>query len=245
MNSATAVPSLYRTRIIHVRRSPVAHRFTYRGYYWYIDIDKPPRLPHGLGAFASFQARDHFRGDSDDTLRQRVDRFLAGHGIDLGGGTVTALLQARVLGHVFNPLSLYWCHDRHGDLVHIIAEVHNTYGGRHAYLLPPTTNSTVDKQLYVSPFNGYDGQYRVRATRPGDTLNISIWLQRRGQLPLFAAVRGIRRRAGVSELLWLQAVAPLAPLMGALAIRTEGIRLWLKGLPVVERTPPHERERIA
>lgn len=245
MSSATAVPCLYRTRIIHVRRSPVTHRFAYRGYCWYIDIDKPPRLPFGLRAFANFQARDHFRGAADDTLRQRVDRFLAAHGVELGGGTVTALLQARVLGHVFNPLSLYWCHDRHGNLVHIIAEVHNTYGGRHAYLLPPTADSTVDKQLYVSPFNGVDGQYRVRATRPGETLNISIWLQRGGHLPFFAAVRGTRRRARVGELLWLQAVAPLAPLMGALAIRKEGIRLWLKGLPVVERTPTRERERIA
>lgn len=245
MNSATMVPCLYRTRIIHVRRSPVTHRFTYRGYCWYIDVDKPPRLPLGLGAFASFQARDHFRGDDDDTLRQRVDRFLASHGVDLGGGMVTALLQARVLGHVFNPLSLYWCHDHHGDLAHIIAEVHNTYGGRHAYLLPPTANSTVGKQLYVSPFNGVDGHYRVRAARPGKTLNISVSLQRSGQRPFFAAVRGTRRRARVGELLWLQAVVPLAPLMGALAIRIEGIRLWLKGLPVVERTPTHERVRAA
>ncbi|MGH3726482.1 MAG: DUF1365 domain-containing protein [Mycobacterium sp.] len=245
MSSEPMVPCLYRTRIIHVRRSPVSHRFTYRGYCWYIDVDKPPLLPRGLRTFASFQARDHFRGEVDDTLRQRVDRFLAARGVDLGGGTVTALLQARVLGHVFNPLSLYWCHDRHGNLAHIIAEVHNTYGGRHAYLLPPTTNSEVDKQLYVSPFNGVDGRYRVRAARPDNTLNISISLQRSGQQPFFAAVRGTRLKARVGELLWLQAIAPVAPLMGALAIRIEGIRLWLKGLPVVERTPTREREKAA
>ena len=42
-----------------------------------------------------------------------------------------------MLGYVFNPLTLYWCHDADGVLRHVIAEVHNTYGGRHAYLLPP------------------------------------------------------------------------------------------------------------
>ncbi|ALR11703.1 hypothetical protein BST43_18365 [Mycobacteroides saopaulense] len=245
MSSAPLVPCLYRTRIVHVRRSPVAHRFTYRGYCWYIDVDKPPRLPRGLGAFASFQARDHFWGDVDDTMRQRVDRFLASHGADLSGGTVTALLQARVLGHVFNPLSLYWCRDRDGTLVHVIAEVHNTYGGRHAYLLPPVANSAVAKRFYVSPFNDVDGRYHVRAPLPGDTLNISIALQRSGQQPFFAAVRGTRRNARIGELLRLQVIAPAAPLMGALAIRIEGVRLWLKGLPVVERTPEHERTKTA
>ena len=57
------------------------------------------------------------------------------------GGRITALLQARVLGYVFNPLSLFWCHDADGVLRHVIAEVHNTYGGRHAYLLPPDRRS--------------------------------------------------------------------------------------------------------
>ncbi|MBA0045031.1 DUF1365 family protein [Mycobacteroides sp. LB1] len=229
------VPCLYRTRITHVRRSPVSHRFTYRGYSWYVDIDNLPRLPRGLASLANFQVRDHLWGDADDTLRQRVDRFLASRQIAGSGGTITALLQARVLGYVFNPLSLYWCHDRAGNLVHVIAEVHNTYGGRHAYLLPPTADAVLTKQLYVSPFNGVDGRYRVRADRPDATLNISIWLYRDGQLPFFASMRGTRRPAWIGELLRLQAITPLAPLMGALAIRVEGIRLWLRGLPVTQR----------
>ncbi|MBB4856622.1 DUF1365 family protein [Mycobacteroides chelonae] len=97
----------------------------------------------------------------------------------------------------------------------------------------------------MSPFNDVDGRYHVRATLPGDTLNISIMLQRSGQQPFFAAVRGTRRNARIGELLRLQVVAPVAPLMGALAIRIEGIRLWLKGLPVLERTPPPERTKTA
>ncbi len=79
-------------------------------------------------------------------------------------------MQARVLGYVFNPITLYWCHDADGVLRHIVAEVHNTYGGRHAYLLPPDAErpAMVTKKLYVSPFNAVDGYYLVRAPLPDD-----------------------------------------------------------------------------
>ena len=79
-------------------------------------------------------------------------------------------MQARVLGYVFNPLSVFWCHDADGVLRHVIAEVHNTYGGRHAYLLPPTGDqpAAVKKTLYVSPFNEVDGYYLVRAPLPDE-----------------------------------------------------------------------------
>ena len=121
--------ALYRTRITHLRRAPVHHYFEHRSYSWYVDIDRLPELPRWLRPFARFDASDHFDGEPDDTLRERIDGFLADRGIDLRGGTVTALLQARVLGYVFNPLSLYWCHDADGVLRHVVAEVHNTYGG--------------------------------------------------------------------------------------------------------------------
>ena len=134
--------AIYRTRITHLRRAPVHHYFETRGYSWYVDVDDLPQLPRWLRPFARFEARDHFCAPEPagptDTLRQRIDAFLADRGIDLRGGKVTALMQARVLGYVFNPISLYWCHDTGGTVRHIIAEVHNTYGGRHAYLLPPT-----------------------------------------------------------------------------------------------------------
>ena len=162
-------PAIYRTRITHLRRAPVHHYFEHRGYSWYVDVDELPRLPRWLRPFARFDARDHF-GETDgpnDTLRQRIDAFLADRGVDLRGGRITALLQARVLGYVFNPISLYWCHDADGMLRHVIAEVHNTYGGRHAYLLPPDSDhpAIVMKKLYVSPFNAVDGHYLVTAPR--------------------------------------------------------------------------------
>jgi DUF1365 family protein len=239
-------PALYRTRITHLRRAPVHHYFEHRSYSWYIDIDRPPPLPRWLQSFARFDARDHLDGEPEATLRERIDAFLADRGIDLRGGTVTALLQARVLGYVFNPLSLYWCHDADGVLRHVIAEVHNTYGGRHAYLLPPdsTQPAMVTKKLYVSPFNDVDGYYLVRAPRPDSQLNVTISLHRENQPAFVATMRGNRRRASIGQILRLQLTAPLAPLMGALGIRIQGITLWLRRVPVVPRPQTTERERV-
>lgn len=239
-------PAIYRTRITHLRRAPVHHYFEHRGYSWYVDVDDLPRLPGWLRPFATFDARDHLDGDPDDTLRQRIDAFLAERGINLRGGKVTALLQARVLGYVFNPLTLYWCHDADGVLRHVITEVHNTYGERHAYLLPPHSDrpAMVAKKLYVSPFNDVDGYYLVQAPRPDDQLDVRISLHRENHPAFVATLRGTRRRAGIAELLWLQLVAPLAPLMGAIGIRVQGITLWLRRVPVVPRPEPAEKEKV-
>jgi uncharacterized protein len=241
-------PAIYRTQVTHLRRAPVHHYFELRGYSWYVDLDNLPRLPRWLRPFAEFDARDHFSGPTEpgETLRQRVDAFLADRGIRLPGGTVIALMQARVLGYVFNPLSLYWCHDANGVLRHVVAEVHNTYGGRHAYLLPPTGDApvAVKKKFYVSPFNDVSGYYLVNAPRPAEKLDVTISLHREHQPALVATLRGTRRRASVAQLLRLQLIAPLAPLMGAFWLRVEGITLWARRVPVVPRQPIVEREKV-
>lgn len=239
-------PALYRTRITHLRRAPVHHYFEHRGYSWYVDLDDMPQLPRWLRPLARFDPRDHLDGGPNDSLRQRIDAFLSERGIDLNGGTITALMQARVFGYVFNPLSLYWCHDADGVLRHVVAEVHNTYGERHAYLLPPdhVRPAMVRKKLYVSPFNAVDGYYLVRAPKPDDELDVTISLHRDDQLAFVATLRGARRRASIGEILRLQLIAPLAPLMGALGIRVQGITLWLRRVPVVPRTEDVENERV-
>ena len=99
---------------------------------WFVDLDELPRH----GPLARFEARDHL-GDPDRTLRENLDTYLADHGIDLAGGRITMLTNARSLGYVFNPLTLFWCHDPAGEIVCVVAEVHNTYSQRHRYLLHP------------------------------------------------------------------------------------------------------------
>jgi DUF1365 family protein len=239
----TRTPAIYRTTITHSRRAPVHHFFEYRSYSWYVDIDDLPRLPWWLRPFARFQGADHFSNDSaapaHGSLRERLGAFFADHGLTLPEGRVTALLQARVFGYVFNPLSIFWCHDRNGRLCHVIAEVHNTYGERHAYLLPPADLPVVTaKNFYVSPFNQVDGYYLVQAPRPGNEVDITVALHRdhRPACPVFTAnLRGLRRPATTRQVAIMQFISPLAPLVVATRIRIQGIKLWLRRVPLVPR----------
>ncbi len=242
--STAASATLYRTRIAHLRRAPVHHYFERRSYSWFVDLDALPSLPRWLKPLAQFVAHDHLWGNPGDTLRGRVDSFLADKGITLDGGRVTALIQPRVFGYVFNPLSLYWCYDTRGVLRHVIAEVHNTYGGRHAYLLPPSGDrpASVRKELYVSPFNDVDGHYLVRAPEPEERLNILVSLHRHNQPAFVATMRGKALPAGIRQILAMQIVAPLAPLMNALSIRVQGVLLWLRRVPLVPR-PNAQRKK--
>ncbi|OSC42653.1 DUF1365 domain-containing protein [Mycobacterium decipiens] len=236
-------PAIYRTTITHLRQVPVHHSFEYRSYSWYVDVDELPQLPWWLRPFARFQADDHFANPSSGSprgsLRDRLEAFFADHGIATPDGRITALLQARVFGYVFNPLSIFWCHDHDGQLRHVVAEVHNTYGGRHAYLLPPADLPVVTaKKFYVSPFNQVDGYYLIQAPRPDQELDVTVALHRAPRLafPEFiATLRGQRRPATTRQVAIMQFISPLAPLVVAVRIRIQGIKLWLRRVPVVPR----------
>ncbi len=227
-----STPAIYRTRITHLRQAPVNHYFEHRSYSWYVDVDELPQLPRGLRVLARFDPRDHLTGTQDESLRQRLDAFLARHGATVRGGQITALLQPRVVGLAFNPLTLYWCHDRNGLLRHVVAEVHNTHGERHAYLLPSADAPVLaTKRLYASPFNPLDGHYVVRAPRPNGRLDVDVSLYRGDQPAFVATMRGTGRPAGITEVLRLQFVTPAAPLLARLAMRVQGVMLWLRGVP--------------
>jgi DUF1365 family protein len=230
-------PYLYEIEIRHVRTTPIRNDFTYRSHQWFVDLDALPRLPRLLRPFARFEARDHC-GHPGRSLRRNVDTYLAAQGIDLHGGQVRMLANARSLGHVFNPLTVYWCHDgRTGDLRCVIAEVHNTYGGRHRYLLTPESDgkAEVDKAFYVSPFYAVAGRYRMRLPEPAETVDLHVTLHPPDGAPFTASVRGPRRPACGPGLLRLLLRRPCPTMVVSARIRLQGIRLYLRGLPVVPR----------
>ncbi len=233
-------PAIYRTTITHLRAAPVRHSFEYQSYSWYVDVDALPRLPWWLRPFARFRADDHFAdspsGPPHGSLRDRLSAFFADLDVAPPEGRITALLQARVLGYVFNPLSVFWCHDRDGRLRHVVAEVHNTYGERHAYLLPPADLPVMTaKKFYVSPFNEVDGYYLVRAPRPDSEVDITVALHRDRRPAFVANLSGERRPATTRQIAIMQLISPLAPLLVAVRIRIQGIKLWLRRVPVVPR----------
>lgn len=240
----TMQPSIYRTSISHVRRTPLKNAFTYRSYSWFVDVDALPRLPVLLRPLAVFRAGDHL-GDPDAGIRSNVERYLRTQGIEPDGGPIHMLASARVFGYVFNPLTLFWCYRSTGELQCVVAEVHNTYGERHCYLLrtDPSGRASVPKAFYVSPFNDVDGQYRMKLPAPGERLAVSIILEREGQRPFVATMDGRRMPASVSNILAAALTVPAAPLLVSALIRVQGIKLWARRLPVVAR--PHHPSQEA
>jgi len=240
----TMEASIYRTSISHVRRTPLKNAFTYRSYSWFVDVDNLPCLPGLLRPLAVFRAGDHL-GDPDADIRSNVERYLRTQGIEPDGGAIHMLTSARVFGYVFNPLTLFWCYRSTGELQCVVAEVHNTYGERHCYLLhtDPGGRASVPKAFYVSPFNDVDGQYRMKLPAPGDRLAVSIVLEREGQRPFVATMDGRRRPATISNILAAALTVPAAPLLVSALIRVQGIKLWARRLPVVAR--PHHPSQEA
>ncbi|MGW2787851.1 DUF1365 domain-containing protein [Streptomyces populi] len=240
------MPALYPCTITHVRRAPQRYALRHRTYLWLVDLDHLPVLPRPLRPLVRISARDHFTGRAP-SIKAALGSFLDEHGVDLHGGRVLMLAHARILGHVFNPLTLYWCYDLDGGLRCVVAEVHNTYGERHAYLLHTDTAGTaaVAKGFYVSPFHPVDGHYKMRLPPPGERLRLSIQLQRPGSPPFTAAVHGTRREATALALVRLALRHPWSTLRVSAAIRFHGIRLFLRGLPVQPRPGRRTPERVS
>jgi uncharacterized protein len=236
--------AIYRTAISHVRRTPLKNAFTYRSYSWFVDVDQLPRLPFLLRPLAVFRAGDHL-GNPNASIRSNVERYLRTQGIEPDGGAIHMLASARVLGYVFNPLSIFWCYRTNGDLECVVAEVHNTYGERHCYLLKTDSagRASVPKAFYVSPFNDVDGQYRMKLPAPRERLAVSIVLEREGHKPFVASMDGTRRPATLWNILAAAAAVPAAPLLVSALIRVQGITLWARRLPVVAR--PHHSAQEA
>jgi DUF1365 family protein len=236
----------YDTVVTHARQAPIRNRFRYRTRAWLVDLDSVPQLPKRLAWLASFDAKDHL-GEPEESLRDNVNRLLATNDLDVTGGRILMLANARSFGHAFNPISVHWCYDKADTLVAVVAEVHNTYGDRHAYLLRPDADGRVDQRLdkamYVSPFNPVDGHYRIVVSEPAERVSVSVTLERDGQPPFVATLLGTRRP---SRSLVATAVATAATSARvSMLIRWQGVRLFLRGLRVEPRPIHSAQEAVS
>ena len=238
-----ALPALVVGEVTHRRPGPVRHAFRHRIYLWLIDLDSVPRQPGYLSPFATSAARIT-SVTARLTIKANVENYLALNGVDLGDrGRVLMLASARVLGHVFDPLSVFWCYDSSGRLACIVAEVHNTYGERHAYLLHPDEAgiAVTGKDFHVSPFFDVTGTYGLRFTLTPERVSTAVTLRREGAVVFSAAFRGRPQPATRRALARLLIRQPLMTQRVSALIRVHGIWLWLRGLPIRSH-PNHIRQ---
>jgi DUF1365 family protein len=233
---------LYTATLTHVRHTALTRRFTHRMRLWLVDVDDLP-LSSTLSRLVSFRAADHL-GEPNRSLRTNVTEWLATQGIP-APTRILMLAAPRSFGYVFNPLTVYWCQDAAGAPLCVVAEVHNTYGERHCYLLRPDERwqAEADKAFYVSPFFEVSGRYRMRLPPPDERLSLTIALRQDGA-PAFTATLTGRRVGTATARRVLGYTFSLVPHRVRFLIQRHGIALWLRKLPVVPRAPHVPQEGV-
>ncbi len=247
--------AIYRGRMQHRRHAPQAHAFTYPVAQLLLDLDELDTVFErrwlwsvGRRNLAEFRRSDYL-GDPDQPLagavRARVTEAMG----RAPSGPIRLLTHLRYAGHVFNPVSFYYCYAADGTTLDcIVAEITNTpWKERHAYVLPVTEADahgralgwSFDKRFHVSPFMPMDCHYHWRFTAPGDDLRVHMQVWRDGQRQFDADLALQRHPLDGRGLAAVLLRYPLMTLQVVVAIHWQALRLWLK------RTPVHDHPSIA
>ena len=230
----------------HVRLRPRTYAFTHHVYYLALDLDELAEVERRVPVIGiesarplAIFARDHLDGSSAP-LAISTRAHLAAEGFAADDWRITLVTNARVLGHVFNPVSLYLCRDATGTLRVVLAEVGNTHGERRVYTLQPaaaddaTFRAEADKAMYVSPFVGMRARYRFRII---DDARLSVTIEEfepetATDAPVLVAGFALDRRPLTTG--WLARTLlrhPLITLATISLIHLHALRLWRLGVP--------------
>ena len=249
-----AGPAIYVGTLRHRRFRPVGHEFTYPVFLVMLDVDRIPELmrvspfsSYNRWNWAGYDERDHF-GDASLSLRERLRRDAAAHGVTLPDGPIFLLTNLRYLGYCFNPVSFYYCYGRSGKLEMMLAEVNNTFGETCNYWLTPDCEQAraaarpgesqarqyeTRKVFHVSPFMDLGYQYNWIFTPPGDHL-VAHMKTRKAEGVVFDATLSLQRRPWTARELRRVLVAyPGLTAKVIAAIYWQALRLRLKGVPYV------------
>ncbi len=238
-----AAAVLYRGEVMHQRLKPFGHRFAYSVFSLLVDVDRldeAGRLSALLSVnkpnVVSFRDGDH--GElPGETARAYADRLLAEAGLARPAARILLLCYPRILGYVFNPISVYFAYAEDGELVALIYGVRNTFGQRHSYvaLVEPGDMSaagirqTRRKLFHVSPFVGMDARYHFRILPPGHSVRVRIHETEGGDPLLAATFAGTARPLETSTLAGCLLQFPLLTWKIVAGIHWEALKLWLKG----------------
>lgn len=254
----TAAALLYTGRTAHERRTPFTHRFTYRLAMMAIDLDRLDEAERLSPLFSverfnlfSFRQRDHGPRDGS-SLSDWASAKFADAGVDTQDCAIRLICSPRVLGHVFNPISVYLARDDAGVTRGVIYQVHNTFGDAHAYVArlddAAPHRHHADKAFHVSPFFDVGGRYEF-TLRPPQTeterFQLSLLKQREAGPDFFASMVLRPRALTTGNLLGLFASQPFSTLKTVAGIHFEALRLWLKGARYHARPAPPGTDSVA
>jgi DUF1365 family protein len=235
--------------VTHERLRPAHHAFTYPLFQVCCDVGRLDRLSRwwfGVDRWRplGIASRDYGPRDGSPLEPWMRERLLeAGIPAD---GEIWLQTIPRMLGYAFNPVSFWYCHDRNGQLRALYADVRNTFGAHHGYLLSAPGHASIRddtvlicrKTFHVSPFCDVEGDYAFRVRRQRNHIVVAIDYHDRDGLLLRTAI-GMR----AEPLTGLRAcraliVQPLNGVNVIVRIHWQALHLWLKRVPFHGETPP-------
>ncbi len=240
---------IYFTRVLHRRLETVKYSFSYRVFSLLLDLDALPAMRSrflSVNRFnlLSFNERDHGPRDGSP-LKPWIEALLRCNGVEIDGGRVQLLCFPRLLGYGFNPLSVWYCFHSDGSLRAVLAEVNNTFGEHHFYLMSqegeplswPVARS-VNKVFHVSPLMGMDASYGFRLSEPTDRLSVVIHQYQNGKLTMIASQEGEGHELTDRHLLSALFRVPLLPFKIMAAIHWQALKIWLRGASFFHKPAP-------
>ena len=247
---------LYTGWIAHERTRPAHNAFRYPVYYLGLDMSELDELGASLKRFShnepnvvSLWDRDHGPRDGSP-LRPWIDALVATVGIDLTGGRVMLLTFPRVLGARFYPVSFWYCFGADETPLAVLAEVHNTYGDRHNYLLHNNgarfdwaSRPTSLKAFFVSPFvQREDVMYEFAFSDPAEELSVTLRDIVEGEHMLTAAVS--LTASDLTDAAIVRTVVRHGPVsvVAFARILWQALKLVTKRVPFFPHTPPPAEE---
>lgn len=240
---------LYAGSVFHRRLRPREHFLKHSLFQMLFDLDELAVLDARLKLFSvggfnlfSFRPADH--GDGSGDLRAWVEGQTARAGVDVAGGRIEMLCIPRILGHAFNPISVYFCRDRSGALAAMIYQVNNTFGERHSYVIAvddpaaKLVRQACEKRFHVSPFMDLDMTYDFAVGPPGAAVSVRVDASDAEGLKISTAFSGRRRELTDAALLRAFLGQPLMTLKVVAGIGWGALRLWLKGIAYRPKPAP-------
>jgi uncharacterized protein len=234
-------PQVYLGHVMHRRLRPARNAFVYPVFYLTLPVRE--LAASGCGIFSvdrpnllSFRSADHGARDGS-ALLPWIEGLLRDEGLPCDGAIMLQTFP-RVCGLVFNPVSFWYCHDHTGSLVAVLAEVNNTFGGRHNYLLhrqgaPLREGEELRavKVFHVSPFNVIKGAYRFRFHLEAEMPHAHIDYDDEEGEVLATAISGSPRGWSPAALLGAFLRMPLLTAGVIFRIHWQALKLWAKGVP--------------
>tara|TARA_B100001123_G_scaffold438432_1_gene573251 strand:- start:476 stop:1240 length:765 start_codon:yes stop_codon:yes gene_type:complete len=237
---------IYNGSVIHKRFKPKEHFFKYKVFSLFIDLSELNKLNDKLKFFSlnkfnliSFYEKDHGERDGSSLINW-VKFNLSNNNIKTENIKIKLLCYPRILGYVFNPLSIFFIYDENEDLISILYEVKNTFGEQHTYVFKiegekKLIQNNCSKKFHVSPFIEMNCNYFFRVLNPGENLSIIIDQHDQEGKILFASQDGKRSDLTSKNLMNSYLKHPLMTFKIISAIHFEAFKLWIKGIKFVKK----------